>query len=128
MMATSDDQAPRPHPQTPAERAAAGKAVRAERPRTTIAGWEPAADRPDPVEVLVGQASTRVAELLPIRYGRMAGSPFAFFRGAAAIMANDLGAGGSTGLRAQLCGDAHLVNFGGYAAPDRRLVFDINDF
>jgi uncharacterized protein (DUF2252 family) len=82
----------------------------------------------DPVEILRRQAQTRVPELIPIRYGRMLRSPFAFFRGAAAIMAADLAATPTSGARVQLCGDAHLENFGGYAAPDRRLVFDLNDF
>jgi uncharacterized protein (DUF2252 family) len=113
---------------TPEERAAAGKAARAGRPRTSMAEWAPPADRPDPVEILEAQARTRVPDLVPIRNARMASSPFAFYRGAAAVMAHDLGSDGSSGLRVQLCGDAHLVNFGGFAAPDRRLVFDINDF
>jgi uncharacterized protein (DUF2252 family) len=109
----------------PADR---GRAVRAELPRSSHGDWEPAADRPDPVAVLVEQAATRVPELTPIRYGRMLVSPFAFFRGAAAVMAADLGAAPSTGIVAQLCGDAHIANFGGFAAPDRRMVFDLNDF
>ncbi len=106
----------------------AGKAARKVLPRSTIAAWEPASGRPDPVEVLEGQARTRVADLVPIRYGRMAASPFAFYRGAAAVMAWDLGQLAHTGLGVQLCGDAHLANFGGFAAPDRQLVFDLNDF
>jgi uncharacterized protein (DUF2252 family) len=85
-------------------------------------------DRPDPVEILMRQARTRTPELVPIRYGRMVRSPFAFFRGAAAIMAADLAGTPVSGTRVQLCGDAHLANFGGFAAPDRRLVFDVNDF
>jgi uncharacterized protein (DUF2252 family) len=85
-------------------------------------------DRSDPIEILVRQARTRTPELVPIRYGRMLRSPFAFFRGAAAIMAADLAGTPVSGTRAQLCGDAHLANFGMFAAPDRRLVFDLNDF
>ena len=85
-------------------------------------------DRSDPIEILVRQALTRTPELVPIRYGRMLRSPFAFFRGGAAIMAADLAETPVSGTRVQLCGDAHLANFGMFAAPDRRLVFDLNDF
>jgi uncharacterized protein (DUF2252 family) len=115
------------HP-TRSERAAAGKAARAEVPRSSHAEWEPAPDRPDPVDVLDGQSRARVPELVPIRYGRMLVSPFTFFRGAAALMAADLAGSPRTSLHAQLCGDAHLSNFGGFAAPDRRLIFSLNDF
>jgi uncharacterized protein (DUF2252 family) len=108
--------------------AAEGRAARRTAPRSSHAGWEPAADRPDPVDTLEAQAATRVQELLPIRYGRMLSSPFAFYRGAAAIMAADLAPTPTSGIRTQLCGDAHLANFGGFAAPDRSLVFDLNDF
>jgi uncharacterized protein (DUF2252 family) len=117
-MATGDTAAP-------ADR---GRTARAETPRSSHGDWQPAADRPNPVDVLVEQAITRVPELVPIRYGRMLASPFAFFRGAAAVMAADLAAAPSTGLTVQLCGDAHIANFGGFAAPDRRMVFDLNDF
>ena len=113
---------------TVAERAARGKAARAEVPRKSHAGWEPPAVRLDPVELLEEQAKTRVEELVPIRYGRMLVSPFTFYRGAAYIMAADLAGMPRSGLHVQLCGDAHLSNFGVYAAPDRRLVFDTNDF
>jgi uncharacterized protein (DUF2252 family) len=113
---------------TVAERAAAGKAARERAPRSSHGDWEPAADRPDPVEVLERQAADRVPELVPLRYGRMLVSPFTFYRGAAAIMAADLAATPSSGLWVQACGDAHLSNFGAYAAPDRDLVVDINDF
>ena len=113
---------------TVAERAARGKADRTEVPRNSHADWEPSPVRFDPVELLEEQAKTRVAELVPIRYGRMLVSPFTFFRGAAYIMAADLAGTPRTGLHVQLCGDAHLSNFGVYAAPDRRLVFDTNDF
>jgi uncharacterized protein (DUF2252 family) len=85
-------------------------------------------DRPDPIDLLERQAKTRVPELVPIRYGRMLVSPFAFYRGAALVMASDLAATPQSGLRVQLCGDAHLSNFGVFASPDRRLVFDLNDF
>ena len=111
-----------------AERAARGKATRAEVPRASHADWEPALHRPDPVELLEEQAQTRVPELVPIRYGRMLVSPFTFYRGAAYLMASDLASGPRTGLHTQLCGDAHLSNFGGFAAPDRRMVFSLNDF
>ncbi len=111
-----------------AERAARGKAARAEVPRSSHAVFEPAAHRRDPIELLEGQADARVPELVPIRYGRMLVSPFTFYRGAALIMASDLAATPRSGLIAQCCGDAHLSNFGLYASPERRLVFDINDF
>ena len=116
-----------PHP-TPTERAAMGKAARAIAPRTAHGEWAPAADRADPVELLEEQAASRVQELVPIRYGRMLVSPFTFFRGAAYPMAADLAGEPRTGLEVQLCGDAHLSNFGAFGAPDRRLVFSINDF
>jgi len=111
-----------------AERAARGKAARAEVPRSSHAVFEPAAHRLDPIELLERQADARVPELVPIRYGRMLVSPFTFYRGAALIMASDLAATPRSGLLAQCCGDAHLSNFGLYASPERRLVFDINDF
>jgi uncharacterized protein (DUF2252 family) len=113
---------------TPAERAARGKAERGEQPRSAHADWGPAPGRADPIDLLEEQARTRLPELGAIRYGRMLVSPFTFFRGAAALMAADLAAGPRTGLHTQLCGDAHLSNFGIFAAPDRRLVFSINDF
>ena len=118
----------RPEQATPAERAARGKAARAEVRRSAHADWEPAPDRPDPVGLLEEQARTRVPELVPIRYGRMLLSPLAFFRGAAAVMAADLAPAPRTGLAVQLSGDAHLSNFGVFAASDRRLVFSLNDF
>ena len=110
------------------ERAEDGKAVRRQVPRSVHAGWEPAPNRPDPVELLEQQAKTRVPELVPIRYGRMLASAFTFFRGGAMLMASDLGEEPRTDLDVQLCGDAHLSNFGVFAAPDRSLVFDVNDF
>jgi|HubBroStandDraft_4_1064222.scaffolds.fasta_scaffold02022_6 uncharacterized protein (DUF2252 family) len=111
-----------------AERVARGKAARAEVPRSSHASFEPAAHRPDPIELLERQAQTRVPELVPIRYGRMLVSPFAFYRGAALIMASDLAATPRSGLTVQCCGDAHLSNFGVFASPERRLMFDVNDF
>ncbi len=110
------------------ERVARGKAARSEVPRSSHAAFERAADRPDPVDLLQSQAESRVPGLVPIRYGRMLVSPFTFYRGAALLMASDLEASPRSGLRAQLCGDAHLSNFGVFASPDRRLVFDLNDF
>ncbi len=110
-----------------AERAQLGKAARADAPRAQLAALEAASDR-DPVAYLEEQASSRVPELVPIRYGRMLVSPFTFYRGAANIMAHDLAASPRSGLNVQLCGDAHLSNFGGFASPDRTLIFDLNDF
>ncbi|HST42786.1 MAG TPA: DUF2252 domain-containing protein [Conexibacter sp.] len=110
------------------ERAARGRAARAEVPRRAHATWSAPADRRSPLELLEQQAQTRVPELVPIRYGRMLVSPFTFYRGAAYVMAADLAGLPRTPLQTQLCGDAHLSNFGGYAAPDRDLVFDVNDF
>jgi uncharacterized protein (DUF2252 family) len=115
-------------PQTPSERAAAGRAARAAAPRSSHGEWAPASDRPDPVELLERQAASRVGPLVPLRYGRMLASPFAFFRGAAAVMAADLAPTPRSGFTAQLCGDAHLSNFGGFASPERQLLFDVNDF
>ncbi len=115
------------HP-TVAERESRGKTARGDVPRSAHAEFAPPSDRPDPVALLEGQAETRVPELVPIRYGRMLVSPFTFYRGAALIMASDLAATPTTSLRVQLCGDAHLSNFGAFGTPERRLVFDINDF
>jgi len=113
---------------TPEERAARGKAARAKAPLEVHGEWAPAADRPDPLALLEEQATSRVPELVPIRHGRMAASPFAFFRGAAYVLAADLGPTPRTGLHVQLCGDAHLANFGGFASPERSQLFDVNDF
>src|SRR4051812_27768312 len=110
------------------ERQARGRGARADVPRSSHADWAPAADRPDPVVVMRQEDATRVPELVPIRHGRMLVSAFTFYRGAAALMAGDLAATPTSGITVQLCGDAHLSNFGVYAAPDRRLVFDLNDF
>jgi uncharacterized protein (DUF2252 family) len=105
-----------------------GKEARKLASRSSQGAWEPGPDRVGPLEVLAEQDKTRVPELVPVRYGRMLASPFTFYRGAAGIMAADLAASPDSGLRVQLCGDAHLSNFGVFQAPDRRLVFDINDF
>jgi uncharacterized protein (DUF2252 family) len=114
--------------QTVAERQRMGRIARDVVPRASHAAWSPAPDRRDPVAILEAQEAERVPELVPIRHGRMAASPFAFYRGAAAIMAADLATTPVSGIDVQLCGDAHLMNFGAYAGPDRRLVFDVNDF
>src|SRR5207248_3154941 len=111
---------------SPTERAARGRSARAEMPRARHSELEPP-DR-DPVALLDADSSTRVPELVPIRFGRMLVSPFTFYRGAAALMSHDLGATPRAGLNAQLCGDAHLSNFGGFASPSRDLIFDLNDF
>ena len=113
---------------TMAERAARGKAERKLVPLSVHGEWQPSSDRPDPVSLLEEQGTSRVPELVPIRYGRMLVSPFTFYRGAAYLMASDLASAPRTGLSVQLCGDAHLSNFGVFAAPDRQLVFSVNDF
>jgi len=125
--AAAGQPAPRVPHQTPAERAALGKAVRAQAPRASHSTLETSGDR-DAVEIVDADTPSRVPELVPIRYGRMLVSPFTFYRGAASLMAHDLASMPRTGLRAQLCGDAHLSNFGGFASPSRELVFDLNDF
>jgi uncharacterized protein (DUF2252 family) len=111
-----------------AEGEARGRAARKVAPRTSHAGWEPPAGRTGPVEILAAQAESREPDLVPIRHGRMLVSPFTFYRGAAAIMSSDLAHTPACGMRVQMCGDAHLLNFGGYASPERELVFDVNDF
>jgi uncharacterized protein (DUF2252 family) len=112
----------------PGESAERGRAARQAAPRSAHGEWAVASDRPDPVALLTTQAKSRVQELVPIRYGRMLVSPFTFYRGAAAIMADDLAATPDSGIVVQACGDAHISNFGAFAAPDRRLVFSPNDF
>ena len=107
---------------------AKGKAARNKVPRDSHAVFEAGPARPDPVALLESQATTRVPELVPIRYGRMLVSPFTFFRGAALVMASDLSGTPRSGLNAQICGDAHLSNFGVFGSPERQLVFDCNDF
>ena len=134
MVAVDEDKAPDkpvsgpvvPH-FTASERAARGRSARQECPRSSQRDFELSADR-DPVAILAAQASSRVPELVPLRYGRMLVSPFTFYRGAAAVMAHDLAPTPRAGLRVQLCGDAHLANVGGYASPERAQVFDLNDF
>ncbi|MFE1443176.1 DUF2252 domain-containing protein [Streptomyces sp. NPDC058739] len=113
---------------TPAERTEQGRAARKRVPRSSHAEWLAPVDRPDPVGVLERQGRDRLPELLPVRYGRMAASPFAFLRGGAAVMAGDLATRPHSGLTVQLCGDAHLLNFGVFASPERALLFDLNDF
>src|SRR5689334_14919222 len=113
---------------TVSERVTRGKVARTAVPRSSHGAFDPGSDRFDPVALLERQAATRVPELVPTRYGRMLVSPFTFYRGAAAIMAADLAGTPGSGLTVQCCGDAHLSNFGVFASPERRLVFDINDF
>src|SRR5215468_12046895 len=110
------------------DRKAKGLEARDQATLSSHTKWRPAADRPDPVALLEKQDATREADLVPVRHGRMMVSPFTFYRGAAAIMAADLAPTPVAGLQAQLCGDAHLSNFGVFASPERRLVFDLNDF
>ena len=110
------------------ERRREGKALRAQVPRSSHGSWTAAPDRPDPVAVLEQQAESRVPELIPIRHGRMVASAFAYYRGAAAMMAADLAATPCTDISVQACGDAHLMNFGLFATPERHLIFDVNDF
>ncbi|HEY6712064.1 MAG TPA: DUF2252 domain-containing protein [Rubrobacter sp.] len=105
-----------------------GRAARQVVPRGSHAEWEPAPDRPDPIDLLEAQASDRIPDLLPIRYSRMMTSPFAFMRGSVIVMAHDLASTPKSGIQSQLCGDAHLLNFGAYASPERALLFDLNDF
>jgi uncharacterized protein (DUF2252 family) len=115
-------------PTTLKERLAAGNALRQKCPRKSHAGWTPPTDRADPIAMLEESSQGRLTELLPRRYGLMQTSPFAFYRGAASIMAADLSHTPSTGVYVQACGDCHLLNFGGFGTPERNLVFDINDF
>ena len=128
MAATTSQAVELPNDLSTSDRELAGKAAREHAPRSSLGEWEPASDRPDPVEVLQAQAADRVADLIPLRYGRMLVSAFTFYRGAAAIMAADLATTPSSGLWVQACGDAHLSNFGGFGSPDRGMVVDINDF
>ena len=123
---------PEPRPEfvylSPGKRVVRGRAARRDAPRSSHGQWRPAPDRPDPIALLEEQAETRVPELVPIRYGRMLVSPFTFFRGAALIMAADLAPTPNSGITVQLCGDAHVSNFGVFGSPERQLIFDINDF
>ena len=120
---------PEAHPSliTPADRKAAGKRLRDRVPRDAHAVWRAHAGRADPVGILHAADATRQPDLVPLRYGRMLQSPFTFYRGSAAVMAADLAETPATGIHVQVCGDAHLMNFGGFATPERRLLFDIND-
>jgi uncharacterized protein (DUF2252 family) len=127
-MATIEYAQPMPNTATRAERYAAGKALRSQCLRDSHAEWAPAADRPDPISMLEESNRTRVPHLVPIRYGRMSLSPFAFLRGSAVVMARDLAHTTVSGIQVQICGDAHLSNFGFFATPERNLVFDVNDF
>ena len=117
-----------PSPPDPSERLEAGRAARKRVPRSSLGEWDPPADRPDSVGILTAQEPDRLAELVPLRHGRMAVSPWTYLRGAAAVMAADLATAPSTGLEVQLCGDAHIVNFGLWATPERHLSFDLRDF
>jgi uncharacterized protein (DUF2252 family) len=119
---------PRAKSRSTEDRQTAGKALRKKTSRSSHAQWSLPADRRDPIEILIESSADRVPHLVPIRYGRMLRSPFAFFRGAAAIMAADLARTPITGLHVQACGDCHLLNFGVFATPERRLIFDVNDF
>ena len=110
------------------QRRARGREARDRTPPSSHTGWAPAADRPDPVGLLQEQNRNREPDLVPVRHGRMLVSPFTFYRGAAKIMAADLNDTPVAGLRVQLCGDAHLSNFGAFASPERRLLFGLNDF
>ena len=105
-----------------------GKALRRDVPISSHGDWSPAADRPDPISLLQAQDVGRLQHLLPIKYGRMVESAFAFLRGSAVVMAADLAGTPTSGLQVQLCGDAHISNFGVFATPERKLVFDVNDF
>src|SRR5579884_265479 len=105
-----------------------GRELRAAAPRRSHAAWSPAGDRPDPISLLQQSDGQRLPHLVPVRYGRMIASPLAFLRGASAIMAHDLASTPTSGILVQMCGDAHLANFGAYATPERNLVFGINDF
>ncbi len=111
-----------------ADRVAEGQALRQRTPRADHARWRKGADRANPLDILRAEDEGRIPELVPIRYGRMLASPFAFYRGAAGVMAADLATTPASGIRVQACGDCHLLNFGGFATPERQLVFDINDF
>jgi uncharacterized protein (DUF2252 family) len=133
--ATTERQAPaarrstaEPVHMTVADRVARGRAARVDVPRSSHAAFTPSSTRPDPIDLLEWQAARRIPQLVPIRYGRMLVSPFAFYRGAALLMAHDLAGTPRSGIQVQLCGDAHLSNFGVFASPERRLMFDINDF
>ena len=131
--ADPDPKAPRaprrePEGRTHTERSSWGRSIRDGVSRKVWSDWSPAADRPDPVDLLLSQSAVRVPDLVPIRHGRMLVSPFTFYRGAALVMAADLARTHSAGIYVQACGDAHLSNFGAFATPERTMAFDINDF
>ena len=109
------------------ERARDGRLLRDTVPRVSQAGWRAPADRQDPVDLLIKSNEGRIPALIPIRFARMSASPFAFYRGSAVLMAADLAGTPTSGIRVQACGDAHLMNFGGFATPERNIIFDIND-
>ena len=113
---------------TLAERLAKGKGLRKKLPRSAHAHWQPSVNRPDPVTMLESSNVGRVPELIPIRNGRMVPSPFTYLRGSAAAMAFDLADTPTTGIHVQLCGDCHLMNFGGFGTPERNFIFDLTDF
>ncbi len=117
-----------PITQSRSERKSMGRSLRKQAPRSSHGDWAPAPDRPDPIALLQAQDEGRLEHLLPIKYGRMLESPFAFLRGSAVVMAADLATTPTTGIEVVLCGDAHLSNFGVFATPERQLVFDVNDF
>lgn len=116
------------HRLSPAERSSAGKRLRDKVAREQLGVWKKSENRADPIDLLRAADVDRIPELVPIRYGRMLQSPFAFYRGTAGVMAADLAATPATGIRVQACGDCHLMNFGGFATPERNIIFDINDF
>jgi len=116
-----------PPTMTPADRKAHGKRLRDTVRRDAHTGWRPVADRPDSIGILRAADATRQPDLVPLRYGRMLQSPFTFYRGSAGVMAADLAQTPVSGINVQVCGDCHLMNFGGFATPERRLIFDIND-
>lgn len=118
----------RPHLESIADRKLAGKVRRNAVPRKSHSGWRTPKDRCDPIAIIEASNSGRLPELIPLRHGRMLESPFAFFRGNASLMASDLCRTPASGIDVQVCGDAHLLNFGGFATPERNLVFDLNDF
>ena len=111
----------------PAQRKAGGKRLRDTAPRDAHAAWRMHGERADPIAILRAADATRQPDLVPLRYGRMLQTPFTFYRGSAGVMAADLAPTPATGIHVQACGDAHLLNFGGFATPERRLIFDIND-
>src|SRR3954447_24390207 len=125
-MATAMKQASE-HQAVVAERADAGKAARERAPRSSHNEWVAPSGRRNPLDLLAEESESRVPELVPIRYGRMSASAFAYYRGGAYVMASDLAGSPVSGIDVQLCGDAHLANFGGFAAPDRTMIFDVND-